>query len=412
MTENRSRNGHSDGYEAAASDCTKLSLTVFICLLSSDLCLLPSETKNLMIENRNKVEMQPVDRLMRQAIDEKVFPGGVLLVSKKGKVVFTHAYGVTHIFSRVPVTSETIFDLASLTKPLATTLAVIRIVQHGQIKLEQHLGQLLPEFQQTDKADIRLEHLLYHNSGLPGYRPYYKALNGIAKNSRRSALRKFLVQEALVHPIGKRVLYSDLGFMILAWVIERISGRRLDHFVVDEIYRPLGLNHLFFIVSDIEGNRGLFAATENCPWRRKVLEGQVHDENAYAVGGVEGHAGLFGTAEDMNRLLVELLFTYHGQPNAGLFHRDLLHQFFKRMPGTDKALGFDTPSLTGSSCGKVFSQNSVGHLGFTGTSFWMDLERSVIVILLTNRVHPTRDNERIKKFRPELHDKVMDVIAE
>jgi CubicO group peptidase (beta-lactamase class C family) len=363
------------------------------------------------IQNKSDIEMESVDRLMNQGIAEKIFPGGVLLVSKKGETLFFNAYGVAHLSSRAPVTSETIFDLASLTKPLATTLAVMRLVQHNQIKLEQHLGQLLPDFEHTDKARVKLEHLLYHNSGLPDYRPYYKALNGVATDSRRKALRQHLVQEPCINPIGQTVLYSDLGFMILAWVVEHVAQQRLDHFVVDEIYQPLGINHLFFIPHKIGDNRVTFAATENCPWRRKILEGQVHDENAYAVGGIEGHAGLFGTADDINRLLIELLFTYHGRTSAGLFQQDLLHQFFKRLSGTDKALGFDTPSRTGSSCGQGFSQDSVGHLGFTGTSFWMDLERSVIVILLTNRVHPSRDNERIKKFRPELHDTVMNAIA-
>jgi CubicO group peptidase (beta-lactamase class C family) len=348
---------------------------------------------------------------MNQAVAEEIFPGGVLLVSKKGETLFFNAYGVAHHVSRVPVTLETIFDLASLTKPLATTLAVMQLVQHNQIELEQHLGQLLPEFEHTDKAGVKLKHLLYHNSGLPDYRPYYKTLNGVAKHSRRKALRKHLVQEPRINPIGHTVLYSDLGFMILAWVVEHIAQRRLDHFVNDEIYQILGLHHLFFIANNIDDNRGTFAATEDCPWRRKILEGQVHDENAYAVGGIEGHAGLFGTADDINRLLIELLFTYHGHPSTGLFQQDLLHQFFKRLPGSDKALGFDTPSVTDSSCGRGFSLNSIGHLGFTGTSFWMDLEQSVIVILLTNRVHPKRNNERIKAFRPELHDTVVNAIA-
>jgi CubicO group peptidase (beta-lactamase class C family) len=363
------------------------------------------------MENRSDMKMESVDILMRQAIGDKVFPGGVLLVSKKGETLFHEAYGVTNLSSRAPVTSETVFDLASLTKPLATTLAVIRLLQRGQIKLEQRLGQLLPEFEHTDKARVRLKHLLYHNSGLPDYRPYFKALNSGAADSPRTALRELLVQEPLINAVGKAVLYSDLGFMILAWVVEHLTQRRLDHFVVEEIYQPLGLNHLFFAGKNIEDKQGAFAATENCPWRQKILEGQVHDENAYAVGGIEGHAGLFGTAGDINRLLVELLFTYHGRTNTGLFQKEPLHQIFKRLPGTDKALGFDTPSRTGSSCGQGFSQNSIGHLGFTGTSFWMDLERSVIVILLTNRVHPTRDNEKIKEFRPGLHDTVMDAIA-
>jgi len=350
--------------------------------------------------------MEPVDKLMRQAIADKVFPGGVLLVAEKEEIVFFEAYGYAHLSDQRPMTKDTIFDLASLTKPLSTTLAVMKLIQSGKIELEDPLGRILSEFERTDKAEIKIKNLLYHDSGLPDYRPYYKTLEGTARDSRRRALRKLLVQEALIHPIGKTVVYSDLGFMILAWVVEHVSGQRLDHFVAEEIYQTLGLNTLFFIPGDVAKPRGRFAATENCPWRKKILAAQVHDENAYAVGGVEGHAGLFGTADNIYRLLAELLSIYSGQSKSALFHQDLLYQFFKRKPGTDKALGFDAPSENGSSCGRGFSQNSVGHLGFTGTSFWMDLERSVIVILLTNRVHPSRENEGIKEFRPRLHDLV------
>ena len=355
--------------------------------------------------------MEPVDKLMQQAIADKVFPGGVLLVAEKDEVVFFRAYGYAHLSRRTPVIKETIFDLASLTKPLSTTLAVMRLVQHDRIGLEDPLCQILPEFEHTDKAEVQLKNLLYHDSGLPDYRPYYKALERIDRDSRRAALRKLLVQEPLIHPIGNTVLYSDLGFMILAWMVERVSDQRLDQFVVDEIYKPLGLKKLFFITDQSAESRGSFAATENCSWRKKILEGQVHDENAYIVGGVEGHAGLFGTADNLYHLLIELLYTYHGERSDALFHKDLLRLFFKRLPGTDKALGFDAPSLNGSCCGRGFSSNSVGHLGFTGTSFWMDLDQSVIVILLTNRVHPSRENEGIKKFRPILHDTVRETMA-
>jgi CubicO group peptidase (beta-lactamase class C family) len=350
--------------------------------------------------------MKPIDRLMKQAVAEKVFPGGVLLVAEEEEIVFFEAYGYAHLSTLTPMTKETVFDLASLTKPLSTTLAVMMLIQNDQIELEDLLGRILPDFEGTAKAEVKLKNLLYHNSGLPDYRPYYNALERVARSSRRKALRKLLVQEPLINPIGKTVIYSDLGFMVLAWVVERVSNQRLDHFVADQIYQPLGLSNLFFIARNLAEPGRHFAATENCPWRKKILEGQVHDENAYVVGGVEGHAGLFGTADNIYRLLVELLSIYRGQRKSDLFHQDLLHRFFKRLPGTDKALGFDTPSVSDSSCGIGFSQNSVGHLGFTGTSFWMDLERSVIVILLTNRVHPSRENENIKKFRPVLHNAV------
>ena len=216
-----------------------------------------------------------------------------------------------------------------------------------------------------------------------------------------------LVAEPLIHPVGRQTVYSDIGFMILEWLIEHICGKRLDRFVFERIYSPLGLGNLFFIDLDAPQPQGLFAATEQCSWRNKLLTGQVHDENAYVAGGIQGHAGLFGTTGDVHRLLRELMSAYHGEPSAGLFQTELVRLFFRRLPDTDKALGFDAPAAHNSSSGRFFSMNSVGHLGFTGTSFWMDLDRSIIVILLSNRVHPTRENTAIKEFRPKLHDAVM-----
>jgi CubicO group peptidase (beta-lactamase class C family) len=355
--------------------------------------------------------MKEVNSLMRHAISERVFPGGVLLVSKEDSIIFFEPYGYADIFSKTIMTRDTVFDLASLTKPLATTLAVIKLIQQDKLDLEQTIGSILPQFKKTDKKQIRIKHLLYHNSGFPDYRPYYKKLCKLPSNIRKTALRDLLVKEPLLHPIGKRVLYSDLGFMILGWVVENVSEMRLDRFVDEEIYRPLGLENLFFVDLESAPRERKFASTELCPWRNILLNGAVHDDNAYVVGGIEGHAGLFGTAGDVNILLTELLSVYYGCSSTCLFQKDLLHNFFERQKNTDRTLGFDTPSLRGSSSGKYFSKRSVGHLGFTGTSFWMDTDSSVIVMLLTNRVHPTRDNNKIKAFRPKLHDTIMDNIA-
>jgi CubicO group peptidase (beta-lactamase class C family) len=195
--------------------------------------------------------------------------------------------------------------------------------------------------------------------------------------------------------------------MVLCWVVETVSGLRLDHFVMENIYRPLNLNALFFVPVDKTPPKAKFAATERCPWRGIVLEGVVHDDNAYSVGGVDGHAGLFGTAGDVFYLLSELLACYRGDSAANLFDSELTRRFLRRDQHSGRALGFDTPSSANPSCGRFFSEKTVGHLGFTGTSFWMDLDRNMIVILFTNRVHPSRDNNRIKTFRPKLHDAVM-----
>jgi len=355
--------------------------------------------------------MRQVDRLMQQAISENIFPGAVLLVSKEKSICFFSAYGYANLFSKVRMTGETHFDLASLTKPLATALAVMRLVQAGKIRLEQDLGSLLPEFKTSRKAMIQIKHLLYHNSGLPDYRPYYQTISKLPPETRLDAMREYLLNEPLIHPIGQKVLYSDLGFMILRWVIERVTGCRLDHFLTNEVYKPLGLTDLYFIESGSSVSRANIAATEKCPWRRRLVEGRVHDENAYSVGGIEGHAGLFGTAQNVYLLLSDLLCIYHGYKSGRLFEKEVVRAFFKRLPNMDKALGFDAPGIHESSSGRYFSQNSVGHLGFTGTSFWMDLDREIIVILLTNRVHPSRANNTIKTFRPRLQDTVMQLLV-
>lgn len=351
--------------------------------------------------------MTNVEQLMNQAVAENIFPGGVLLVSREGNPVYHNAFGYRNLLTRSPMTNDTIFDLASLTKPLATALAVMMLMDEKKITLDQQLGKVLPDFKNDPKASIQIRHLLNHNSGLADYRPYFKKIESIRPVKRKSALRQLLAEEPLVNPVGSRVLYSDIGFMILEWLIEEISGKQLDQYLGEMIYGPLGLENLFFVNLGSAPRPGEFAATEQCTWRRQLICGQVHDENAYAIGGIGGHAGLFGTAIEIHRLLSHLLSAYHGRHSIRPFQQDRVRLFFQRLAGSDKALGFDMPSESGSSAGRYFSPNSVGHLGFTGTSFWMDLDRSIIAILLTNRVHPTRGNGAIKGFRPLLHDAVM-----
>lgn len=354
--------------------------------------------------------MQRVDTLMQQGLADKVYPGAVLLVSRKDSILFIKAYGYANIFTKRPMAEDTIFDLASLTKPLATTLAIMNLVERSKLDLEQSLGSALPEFKKTEKEQIKIKHLLSHTSGLPDYRPFYKELAKLPMDARKDALMDLIVKEPLIDQIGTKELYSDLGFMILRHVVEHVSGKQLGRFVEEAVYTPLGLDAgrgFFFADTDLHSWPKRCAATEFCPWRNILLEGVVHDENAYALGGVDGHAGLFGTAGYVHRLLASLLFVYHGWSSTPTFKKDLLKIFFTRQNNTEKALGFDTPSLQNSSSGDFFSKKSVGHLGFTGTSFWMDLEQSVIVVLLTNRIHPSRDNTKIKAFRPKIHNAIM-----
>ena len=345
---------------------------------------------------------------MRQALADGVFPGAVLLAAI-GKHVYIHAaYGIASICSGRLMTPETVFDLASLTKPLATTLAIMRLYQQGQIHLEQRISSILPVFTESDKGEVTIAQLLSHTAGAPDYRPFYLELAGWPIGQRQARLRERLVQEALLYPPGERALYSDLGFMILQWVVEAVCGRRLDHFVADEIYRPLGVaDSLFFIDLSRPPPIRLYAATERCAWRGRLVEAQVHDENAYVLGGIAGHAGLFGTGHAVHGVLAELLAAYREKAGPRLFAGRTVRRFFQQAPGTDKALGFDMPPAAHPSCGRFFPPSSIGHLGFTGTSFWVDVEHSVIVILLTNRVHPTRDNIAIRVFRPLIHDAIV-----
>ena len=351
--------------------------------------------------------LDEIDHLMKEAAGQFVFPGAVLLFSKNGTIRFHQAYGIGNMFSGRPVCLNTVFDLASLTKPLATATSIMALVRDGKLALDDSLGHILPECQHTDMNHIRIEHLLSHTSGLADYSPYFKQLETYPFHERQAQLRHSLVNTPLKNPIGHGTLYSDLGYMILSWVIERTANRRIDEFVKDEVFGPLNLENLFY--QDLFGKKKTadFAATEICPWRKTLIKGVVHDENAYAVGGIEGHAGLFGTAQDIYRLLDHILAVYNDDRFNGLFPSDLVKIFLHRFDRFDRALGFDTPSHTNSSAGHFFSRDSVGHLGFTGTSFWIDLQRLIIVIFLTNRIHPDRNNEKLKKFRPVLHDAVM-----
>ena len=349
----------------------------------------------------------PIQSAFRQALTQGVFPGAVIVVQDAGGQRWQAAFGIADTATGDAVAEDTVFDLASLTKPLCTTLVVLHLIQSARLKLEDRLGGVAEAFRTGDKADIRIDQLLSHRSGFPAWRPFFETLCRQPLAARGDLLQKLLVDEPLVYPPGERALYSDLDFMVLQIVAETLGGQRLDQYARRELYRPLGIPDLFFIDTTAPPPQCSFAATAQCPWRGRVLKGHVHDDNAYALGGVAGHAGLFGTAAAVADLLDALLAAAKkGQP-ANVMDPHLLRSFFRRQPPSEWALGFDTPAATGSSSGQYFSSNSIGHLGFSGTSFWMDLDREVFVVLLTNRIHPSPANAGIKAFRPLIHDLVM-----
>jgi len=348
-----------------------------------------------------------VDRIMRQGVRDQVFPGAVLRVFVKGEWVFHQAYGMADLFQQRPMTLDTVFDLASLTKPLGTTLAAMVLVQQGRMELDRACAEFFPLFSASGKECITPRHLLSHCSGLPAWRPYFFRLARLPAEQRAQRLQQWVLREPLLAPAGQRTEYSDLGFWVLQWLIEAIAGKSLDRFLAHAIWRPLQIDRMFFIAPGTRPPPGPFAATELCPWRNRLLIGEVHDHHAYALGGVAGHAGLFATAEAVGNLLQGLLAAEQTERAHPLFERTVLRCFFEKQSHTTWALGFDTPTPGSSSAGSGFTDGSVGHLGFTGTSFWMDRKQAVIVVLLTNRVHPTRYADGIGRFRPRLHDAVM-----
>jgi len=358
-----------------------------------------------------------IKELLVAAISDGIFPGAAVGVSLGGtgnRCRETIASGYTRLEpSQETISTETFFDLASLTKPLATTLGICCLLKENKVNLDDPLTKLLPSrYIPKDKIRISLRHLLAHCSGLPAYRPFYKHLMDQPSEKRKEGLIRMIFEEPLEQDPGQKSCYSDLDFMLLGVIIEEKSGQSLDMFTANMIYQPLEMDdHIFFLPLDRKKTDKRFAATENCPWRGKVLQGEVHDDNAWALGGVAGHAGLFGDIEGVLTICTNLLDQYHGRSEHKNYRRIDLRAMVRRYREEDCwALGFDTPSTQGSSSGRYFSAKSFGHLGFTGTSFWIDPVKELVVVLLTNRVHPERSNDRIKKFRPFFHDSVMELL--
>jgi CubicO group peptidase (beta-lactamase class C family) len=288
------------------------------------------------------------------------------------------------------------------------------LAQQSSLELDPPIGMHCHWLKGTGKQDISCRALLNHTSGLPAYRPFYRDLQKVAPEERKAAVKQALAAVSLDATPGQTV-YSDLGFMLLGLLVEEVSQRQLDQFANQAVFMPLGVGgdsqgRLFFLSADTPRYQmpDNVAATEICPWRNRLLEGVVHDENAFAMGGVAGHAGLFGDALGVFELARAMVAGHAGGHPPGLFHPQTVQTFFYRDSRGSRPLGFDAPSELEASCGQHFSDNTVGHLGFTGTSLWMDLDNDIIVVLLTNRVHPSRLNERIRAFRPQLHDAVME----
>jgi CubicO group peptidase (beta-lactamase class C family) len=357
-------------------------------------------------------ETDPITGMLREGIRTRVFPGAVLFVRHKGQIRVHQAIGLTSSLpDSPPAQINTIYDLASLTKPLATASSILLLVQEGRVNLAQTLATLLEETKGAPWGQVSLRDLLSHQSGLPALRPFYQSFPPTFssepdfRQKRIQAVLEMILKEPIDQSSPSTSTYSDLGYMVLGFVVERVTGQSLADFTRERIFNLVEASPMAFGMHNIKGDvLDKIAPSEEDPWRGRLLQGEVHDENAAALAGIAGHAGLFGTAQAVGQITKSWLDGYAGKPS--IFRQDLVRQFVKAQSGISWGLGWDTPSQPSSS-GQWFSPESFGHLGFTGTSIWIDPVRELEVIFLSNRVYPTRENQAIKAFRPQLHDAII-----
>jgi CubicO group peptidase (beta-lactamase class C family) len=337
-------------------------------------------------------------RILQEAVHAHATPAAVAEVGVRTGRLWSEAFGTLTYDAHAPATTvETIFDLASLTKVIVTTSLTMGLVEDGRLALDNRVADRLESWRGSDRDAVEVRHLLDHSSGLPAHARLWQRARG------RDAVERVIAETPLEAPPGTRALYSDLGFMLLGFVLTEAGGATLD--VQWEEFRRRALPRDALLTYPLTPTAGLVAPTEIDSWRGRLLRGEVHDENAAALGGVAAHAGLFGTARGVGAFARLVLQTFQSPTPLG--RSETMRRFATPvLDGSSRALGWDTMRPT-SSCGPLMSPTAIGHTGFTGTSLWIDPERDLYVVLLTNRVHPTRDNPMLPRLRPVFHDAVI-----
>lgn len=345
--------------------------------------------------------------VLEDAITARAFPGAAYGVLLNGEVVALEPVGrFTYDPASPQVVPSTIFDLASVTKVVATTSLAMLLYDRGILSLDARLGEILPEFVEgastdSDRRGVTIRFLLAHSSGLPGYARLFE------QNRTPEAMLHALLHLPLDAAPGARAEYSDIGFMMLGRALEVLSGRRLAAMFESEIAAPLKLETACFNPKP-ELHNGIPPTEDDTIFRHRVIQGEVQDENCFALGGVAGHAGLFANTHDVLRFAACILADGRGPGGNQVFQPETVRLFATRQTepaSTTRALGWDTPSQPSSS-GKFFSHQSIGHLGYAGTSLWIDPVRQLAVVLLTNRTWPDRRNKAIQQVRPAFHDAI------
>ena len=344
---------------------------------------------------------------MEKAVAARAFPGAVLAVGYQGELVGLKAFGKFDYSRESPaVAADTIYDLASVSKAVATTTAVALLYQREKLRLDAPLVRYLPEFGGIAGHDqITVRHLLTHTSGLPAYERLFR------KAGDKQALLERIYAMPLAARPGQKFVYSDFGMILIGEIIERVVGQPLDQFLRRQVFEPLGMKDSFY--RPPKSLLARIAPTEQDKlFRKRLIRGEVHDEHAWVMGGVAGHAGLFSTARDL-AVFAQMMLNGGAYGGRRILERRTVEEFTSRaagLTGSTRALGWDRPSRKGSSAGAHFSPRSFGHTGFTGTSLWVDPEKQLFVVLLSNRVHPTRANQQIRKLRPAVHNAVVEAL--
>jgi serine-type D-Ala-D-Ala carboxypeptidase len=341
--------------------------------------------------------------ILTRGISDSAFPGAVAVVGTSDSILAAISVGRLDWQPSPPVNMTTLWDMASLTKVVALTTAMMQLVEGGQVELDAPVNRYIPEFSGRGKDAVTIRHLLTHSSGLPAWRPLYKEAEDPA-----SAMALAIATPLDTTP-GVRMVYSDLGAIILGEVVARVTNHKFDEWVDEVVFKALGMRETMF--RPPARLRDRIAPTEVDPWRQRHLRGEVHDENAFALGGVSSHAGLFSTATDLVRLAQ--MYLGNGTLDGQRFLSQQTIDLFTRVQDStlsNRALGWETPNGT-NSAGRLMSRRSFGHTGFTGTSFWVDRDRGVFVILLSNRVNPTREHRGITGVRTAVADAVIGALT-
>lgn len=368
-----------------------------------------------------------VSQLLQHGVTDGVFPGAVLQVQRFSEILFQEAVGNRTYAQQgepaVPVRTDTVFDVAGLTSAVVTTTLIMKLLESGKLRLDDRVSRYVQGFGVNNKSVLTVQDLLCHTSGLIAWVPFFEELVRLNSTSRMGVLTSRGAKEYVYNVVNRsqlkyqphsRQVYSDVGLIVLGEIVEILTGMSLDKAAQKLVFQPLGMKGSSFIDLSLVKRRGihpvldLIAPTEECPWRKRVLCGEVHDDNAWAMGGVAGHSGLFSMAQDLGVFAAEMLRCYRG---SGSFLRTQTVRGFLTRPEAhfdiSYTLGWEVPNRDNGFLDVGFSDQAVGMTGFTGCALWLEPAKDLSIVLMSNRVHPSRSNRKILGFRQELFRSIL-----